>query len=85
MGVKFITKDGRKIPVHVDKKFTRDRYDLLTKSQRETVLSGFDPVHDDFDFPKAQAIRISKFPFTTLTKDTKKRIRSTIGGAKLNE
>jgi len=37
------------------------------------------------DITKAQAMRISKFPFTTLTKNTKKRIRSSIGGAKLNE
>ena len=85
MGVRFITTDGKQIPIHVDKKFTRDRYDILTKNQRESVLSGFDPNSPDIDITKAQAMRISKFPFTTLTKVTKQRIRSTIGGAKLNE
>lgn len=85
MGVKFITKDGKKIPVHIDKTFTRDRYDILTKNQREAVLSGFDPNFPDIDITKAQAMRISKFPFTTLDKLTKKIIRSSIGGSKLNE
>lgn len=85
MGVKFITAGGKKIPIHVDKTFTRDRYDILTKNQREAVLSGFNPNFPDIDITKAQAMRISKFPFTTLTKVTKERIRGSIGGAKLNE